>query len=517
MKGIRRALISVSDKTGLEKLAQVLSAHQIEIVSTGGTSASLRKFGIKVTDVSSVTQFPEILDGRVKTLHPSIHGGILANQDKPEHCKQLNNLDIQPFDLVIVNLYPFRNTLANNPDNHDLIIENIDIGGPCLIRASAKNYRHCLIITDPEDYDFLGDLIKNNLPITDLKRKELAFKAFSHTCKYDYFIQSWLKYSLNTVSDSLPDELLYLFEREEILRYGENPHQKAAVYRMSDQSNTGLLGYQQHSGKKLSFNNMLDLNAAWEIVTAFDAPAVSVIKHQNPCGAAQANTLTKACENALEGDPQSAFGGIVALNKPVDSKTAAKLHKTHLLEVLAPPGYSTEALTILRRKKNRRLIELQKNVPGKDQLDIRFFHNGALIQTRDNSVDSQKQFTVVTECSPTSSQWEDLIFGWQICRFVKSNAIVFARNQMITGVGAGQMSRVDSVIIAANKAGTRAHDGVMASDAFFPFRDGIDSAVSAGIRAIIQPGGSKGDQDVIAACNELKIAMVFTGIRHFRH
>jgi len=514
MSTFKRALISVSDKTDLEKVVKSLVENGVDILSTGGTAAAIRSLGYSVTNVSDVTKFPEILDGRVKTLHPVIHGGILADRSNDEHTDTLKKMNIDPIDIVIVNLYPFLNTLRKYPDDTEEIVENIDIGGPCMIRASAKNFKNCLTITDPADYDLLIGLLKNDRNISIETRKKLAFKAFNHTCQYDYHIQAWLS---DGDQSQLPDNILCLLEKDENLRYGENPHQDAAVYRIPNKSDTGLLGYTQLGGKALSFNNILDLNAAWEIATQFETPASIVVKHQNPCGAALADSLDQAYENALAGDPMSAFGGIVALNKPVDLVTAQKLHKTKFLEVIAAPEFDTDSLELLKKKKNRRLIQLTEVTPEEDRLDIRLFHNGALIQSRDRSNESREAFRVVTERQPTEEQWEDLLFGWKICHHVKSNAIVFVKDQMIKGVGAGQMSRVDSVKIAAYKSGDEVNNGIMASDAFFPFRDSVVEASAAGIAAVIQPGGSKGDADVIAACNELGLVMVFTGIRHFKH
>ncbi|MBN1295457.1 bifunctional phosphoribosylaminoimidazolecarboxamide formyltransferase/IMP cyclohydrolase [bacterium] len=516
MNSARRALISVSDKTGIDSLAQCLLRQGYHIVSTGGTAGHLRDLGFPVMDVCDVTRFPEILDGRVKTLHPAIHAGILANRSLTGHVEQLRMHGITPVDMVIVNLYPFRQTVENHPDDPDRVIENIDIGGPCLIRAAAKNYRHCTVVCDPKDYPHIIDRIESTGVIDEAMRRELAYKAFAHTAQYDVMIQSWFQQSIDNRSD-LPEHLLMVLERGENLRYGENPHQKAAIYRIPLAPVTGLLGYQQYAGKELSFNNLLDTQAAWDIVSHLPVPSAAVIKHQNPCGAAVADTPAEACRRALDGDPQSAFGGIVALNAEVDTKAADVLHAAHFLEVIAAPAWSPEALHLLTRKKNRRLIQLEPVPLDQVTWDIRMIHNGALIQTRDSGIDDHRHFRPVTRRIPTEAEWMELLFGWAVCRWVKSNGIVLVRNGMVVGVGAGQMSRVDSVRLALEKAGNRANGAMMASDAFFPFRDGVEAAARAGIAGVIQPGGSKGDDDVIAACDEAGIAMVFTDIRHFRH
>lgn len=511
-----RALITVSDKTGLIELANIFHSLGIEIVSTGGTANHISQSGIPVTPVADVTGFPEILDGRVKTLHPSIHGAILADTQNPSHLQQLKENRITPFQIVVVNLYPFKKTVMKNPDDVSTIIENIDIGGPCLMRAAAKNYKNILIISDPGDYEFVSNHLKNRIPFTENERKSLAAKAFEHTSRYDYLISSWMnKYIINT--NELPDYIQVLLEKKTDCRYGENPHQSAAIYHVPLTENTGLLGHKQLGGKELSFNNLLDMQAAWNMVMAFKNPAAVIVKHQNPCGAAESASLATAYDLAFSCDPQSAFGGIVALNRPVDLDTAAAIHSSAFLEVIAAPSFSSDALELLKRKKNRRLIEILIPDHCIFRHDIRLIENGALVQTQDTSTESRADFSIISERIPTENEWRDMIFGWTLVRFVKSNAIVCVRDQMAVGVGAGQMSRVDSVEISLKKAGERSFGGVLASDAFFPFRDSIDRAAEAGITAIIQPGGSKGDQEVIEACNAHNIALVFTNIRHFRH
>lgn len=511
-----RALITVSDKTGLLDLAHLLHSLGIEIVSTGGTANYISQSGIPVTPVASVTGFPEILDGRVKTLHPSVHAAILADIKNPHHLQQLKENHITPFQIVVVNLYPFKQTVLNNPTDASAIIENIDIGGPCLMRAAAKNYKNILIISDTDDYEFVSDRLKNKIPFTENDRKLLAAKAFEHTSQYDYLITSWMN-DTSYNNNELPDYIHVLLEKKESLRYGENPHQSSGVYRVPLAENTGLLGYEQHGGKELSFNNLLDMQAAWNMAIAFKNPAAIIVKHQNPCGASESNSLSTAYELAFSCDPQSAFGGIVALNRAVDLNTASVIHASVFLEVIAAPAFSDEALELLRRKKNRRLIQISIPEHSVFSHDIRLIDNGTLVQTLDTSTETRSDFSVISRRAPTEKEWEDMLFGWTLVRHVKSNAIVCVHNQMAVGIGAGQMSRVDSVEIALKKADQRSFGGILASDAFFPFRDSIDRAAEAGITAIIQPGGSKGDQEVIDACNSHDIALVFTGIRHFRH
>ncbi|MBN1879532.1 bifunctional phosphoribosylaminoimidazolecarboxamide formyltransferase/IMP cyclohydrolase [bacterium] len=513
---IKRALISVSDKSGLAEFADHLFRAGIEIVSTGGTSDYLTGRSIPVTPVSSVTGFPEILDGRVKTLHPLIHGAILGDRENPDHLDQMNQHRICPFQLVVVNLYPFRETVLNHPDEPSIIIENIDIGGPCLIRAAAKNHKNIVIITDPSDYPFIAEHIVSGSPITDADRHRFACKAFRYTSHYDHLIGTWLN-SAEQFSPDLPDQLHLILEKTGTLRYGENPHQQAAIYRTPFSDERGLIAFQQLGGKEISFNNLLDTQSAWNLVTSFNRPGAVVVKHQNPCGASVSNTLADAFQRALSCDPVSAFGGIVALNRPVDPDTARRLNDAHFLEVIAAPDFDMDSLTLLKKKKNRRLVRLTESIGDDQPLDVRLLHNGALIQTTDRSPDNRESFKTVTKVHPTESEWADLLFGWTVCRAVKSNAIVCARDTRAIGVGAGQMSRVDSVAIALTKAGDSARGGILASDAFFPFSDSVDLAARAGIKALIQPGGSKGDPEVIAACDTHGIAMVFTGIRHFKH
>ncbi len=520
---IKRALISVSDKTGLLEFAKKLTKLKIEIVSTGGTARLLHEAGIAVTRVSEITGFPEILDGRVKTLHPRIHGGILADVHRDSHRDELLQHHIEPFQLVVINLYPFENTVNAHPDDDAAAIENIDIGGPCMVRAAAKNYENIGIVTEPADYSEIIDILeKNDGKLPDTIKKSLALKAFKRTAEYDSVIARYFEANLTTpaVNDhSLPDTVQITLRKHEDLRYGENPHQKAAIYREPIFIGNSIVSPTQHGGKPLSFNNILDMKAAWDMACEFTQPTAIIVKHQNPCGAASHGTdICKAYEAALACDPMSAFGGIVALNQPVDSEIARMLHKTKFLEVIVAPGYTDEALILMRKKKNRRIIELTLSEHINNGLDIRIMGNGALIQDEDRSCPNEDiDFRVVTDRTPSPDEWKDLHFGWKICRFVKSNAIVLVKNQTAFGVGAGQMSRIDSAWIASRKAGDRIRDGIMASDAFFPFSDGIEVAADTGITAVIQPGGSIRDEEVIEACNRLNIAMVFTGFRHFKH
>jgi phosphoribosylaminoimidazolecarboxamide formyltransferase / IMP cyclohydrolase len=517
---IKRALVSVFDKTGICDLCNELVDLGIEIISSGGTAIHLTEAGIPVTPVSDVTGFPEILDGRIKTLHPHIHAGLLADTGNPEHTAQLRELNLEPFGLVVVNLYPFQEAVSKNHDNIKNAVEFIDIGGPSMIRAAAKNFGSVGVVTDPADYHkIIAILKKNENELSYEKRMELAVKVFRKTSVYDRAIADYLEgcQSPKTESsESLPHQIEIKMTRESNLRYGENPHQAAAVYKQSKFSDVSILDAGILSGKALSFNNYLDLLAAWRIVQSFDSPAVSIIKHQNPCGAAVGDSLLSAFVSALACDPLSAYGGIVALNGTVDIDIAEDLHKTKFIEVIAAPSYSDDAIQLMRKKKNRRIIRMPAGFM-ENPWDIRIVPGAAFVQQNDCDEESPSNFHVVTAREPTSGEYEDLRFAWKICRFVKSNAIVYAKDMATIGIGAGQVSRVDAAIIAARKAGSRCHGGVMASDAFFPFRDGVDTAADAGITAVIQPGGSKRDLEVIEACNERGLAMVFTGIRHFRH
>ncbi len=518
---LKRALISVSDKTDIATFATHLRDHGFEIISTGGTATALRKEGLRVIDVSAVTHFPEILDGRVKTLHPNIHAGILADRSDSRHIETLRSLAIEPFDIIVVNLYPFERTVMQDPEDHELIIENIDIGGPSMIRAAAKNYRHTAIVTDTCDYARIIDLLeRENGVLPESFRFELAMKAFQHTAYYDAVIADYF-YRQHAVrshtTPGLPSGLLTIpFRHESDLRYGENPHQKAARYVVPLSSKVSVLNARVHGGLEMSFNNILDAQAAWDVAGSFDEAAVAIIKHQTPCGAASANNLADAYRRAYDSDPVSAYGGIAALNQSVTMDVAQLLNETPFLEVIIAPDYPEESLKLLLKKKNRRILSMPPDL-REQTFDLRFMGSGALIQERDRSDRGCVPHRVVTNRAPTSEELRDLDFAWRIVRHVKSNAIVCASNGATVGIGGGQVSRVDSVTIACTKGGQRVRGAVLASDAFFPFRDGIDHAARHGVTAVIQPGGSKRDDEVIAACNEQGIAMIFTDKRHFRH
>ncbi|MBN1551422.1 bifunctional phosphoribosylaminoimidazolecarboxamide formyltransferase/IMP cyclohydrolase [bacterium] len=519
----KRALISVSDKTGIIDFSQELLSMGYEIVSTGGTAQYLWDSGIRVTAVSDITGFPEILNGRVKTLHPVIHAGILADQNNPRHMETLVKHNILPFQIVVINLYPFEETVRKNPKDLNAAIENIDIGGPTLIRAAAKNHNNIAVVTDPLDYvNLVDELKRNDGSICSELRLHLACKAFNLTAQYDAWIASYFEgkkpiTSNDPIPKCLPESFHILLSKKSHLRYGENPHQKAAIYQVPFCSSSSVTESIQISGKELSYNNFLDLHAAWNAVLDFDVPAAVIIKHQNPCGAAVADKLADAYRYALECDPISAYGGIVALNSTVDFEVAQMLHKTKFIEVIAAPDYTSDAIELMIQKKNRRIMKAPLRQSQRADVEAHIFNGSAFVQETDQFMDDSNHFTVVTDTKPSKDEMEDLLFAWRICKFVKSNAIVFAKNKATVGIGAGQVSRIDSVKIAAMKAQDRAQNAVMASDAFFPFRDGIDEAKKAGIKAVIQPGGSKRDNDAIQACNEFEISMIFTGCRHFRH
>ena len=518
---VRRALISVSDKTGLLDLARALVAHGAEILSTGGSARTLREAGIAVRDVSEHTGFPEILDGRVKTLVPQVHGGILGRRDLPAHVRQMEEHQIAPIDLVAVNLYPFEATVASGAGAEDCI-ENIDIGGPALIRAAAKNHAHVAIVTDPAQYADVITALENGGTTLD-QRTKLAGAAYARTAAYDAAIAAWFA---GQEGEILPPRMIVAGEKRESLRYGENPHQKAAFY--TDGSNRpGVATARQIQGKSLSYNNINDTDAAFEAVAEFDEPAVVIVKHANPCGVATAATQAQAWDNALRCDPVSAFGGIVALNRTLEAEAAARI-ATLFTEGIVAPAATEEARQILARKKNLRLL-LTGALPDPAQggVVVRSVAGGFLAQTRDSGRIMPDALKVVTKRAPTPAEMADLIFAFRVAKHVKSNAIVYAKDQSTVGIGAGQMSRVDSARIAATKSADAANaagidhpltqGSVVASDAFFPFADGLEAAIAAGATAVIQPGGSIRDDEVIAAADRAGIAMVFTGMRHFRH
>ncbi len=523
---IQRALLSVSDKTGLVEFAQALRRLNIELISTGGTYQALRSAGVPVTEVAEVTQFPEMLDGRVKTLHPRIHGGILARRDNPQHLATLQQHGIALIDLVVCNLYPFEQTRGRPGATHHDIIENIDVGGPSMLRAAAKNYEAVAVVSDPGQYtEVVAELQQHNGALTLATRQRLAGAAFARTAAYDQAIADYFATIPPTEPAAWPPRLTLTLERRQVLRYGENPHQHAALYADPTGRSATVVSARVLHGKELSFNNLLDLDAALALVRRFDEPACVMIKHNNPCGAAVADTLAAAFAAAYAGDPVSAFGGILGCNREIDQPTAELLCEDgRFLECIIAPGFADAALQLLTTKpswkKSVRLLAtgpLTASATDAARYDYRPINGGMLVQTADESGDDFANAQVVTKRQPTAAEWADLKFAWRVAQHVKSNAIVLAKGQQIIGVGAGQMSRVDSVQIAVRKAAERVRGSVLASDAFFPFRDNVDEAARAGVAAIVQPGGSKRDADSIAACDEHGLAMVFTGVRHFRH
>ncbi|MGQ9497084.1 MAG: bifunctional phosphoribosylaminoimidazolecarboxamide formyltransferase/IMP cyclohydrolase [Desulfotomaculales bacterium] len=511
---MRRALISVSDKTGVGEFARGLAALGWEIVSTGGTARFLSEAGVPVIYVTEVTGFPEILGGRVKTLHPHIHGGILALRT-PEHLNQLRELAIAPIDLVAVNLYPFKQTVAREGVTPEEAIENIDIGGPAMIRAAAKNYRYVVVVVNPARYAGVLNALCRTGDVPQELRLALAREAFAHTAHYDAVIAGYLN-GLLPAPEPFPEEAAFPYELAEILRYGENPHQRAAFYRDVRVRGACVGNAVQLHGKELSYNNILDLNAALELVREFAGPAAVVIKHTNPCGAATAANLAEAYRKAFEGDPVSAFGGIVALNREVDEATAAAMAEVFLEAVIAP-GFSLKALEVLKRKKNLRLLATGPLDAAPAGLQMRAVGGGLLVQEADRAVLGEEGLRVVTKREPTPEELEELLFAFKVVKHVKSNAIVVSKGRQVLGVGAGQMNRVGAARIALAHAGEKARGAVLASDAFFPFADTVEEAARAGIAAIIQPGGSVRDEESVRAADAHNMAMVFTGIRHFRH
>ncbi len=517
---IKRALLSVSDKTGLIDFARALSAQGVELLSTGGTAKAIRDAGLPVKDVSEFTGFPEMLDGRVKTLHPKVHAGILAVRDNDAHVATMNEHGLGYIDLVCVNLYPFVQTVSK-PHTLDDAIENIDIGGPAMVRSSAKNYKHVAIVTDPADYPALiSEMQANSGALHDETRFNLAKKAFTHTAQYDGHISNYLT-SLNAEGgkDQFGEKLTLQFSRAQTCRYGENPHQNGAFYVEANAPAGSIARAKQIQGKELSYNNIADTDAALECVKTFDAaPACVIVKHANPCGVAYGDNLLDAYNRAYQTDPESAFGGIIAFNGRLDGETAKTIVERQFVEVIIAPEVSPEASEAVAAKKNVRLLECGAWSGSVSQMDMKRVAGGLLVQDADILLHGELK--VVTKRAPTPKEMEDLLFAWRIAKFVKSNAIVYAKDRMTIGVGAGQMSRVNSARIAgikAEHAGLVVPGSVMASDAFFPFRDGLDNAAAAGITAVIQPGGSMRDEEVIAAADEHGIAMVFTGVRHFRH
>ncbi|HAZ09639.1 MAG TPA: bifunctional phosphoribosylaminoimidazolecarboxamide formyltransferase/inosine monophosphate cyclohydrolase [Candidatus Omnitrophica bacterium] len=523
MRKIKRALISVSDKKGLEELVKVLNEFKVEILSTGGTAKLIASLGVPVKSVSDYTGFPEMLDGRVKTLHPKIHGGLLAIRDKKEHMEQIKKHDIGLIDMVVVNLYPFEKTVAEPSVKLEEAIENIDIGGPSMLRSAAKNSKDVVVVCNPDRYkDVIEELKKNNGAVSDELHFKLGVEVFEKTSKYDAAIYSYLKKQVENEGSKVegkefPDVLELKFEKAQGLRYGENPHQKASFYKDKNISVVGIANAKQLHGKELSFNNIIDLDAALEIVKEFKDPAASVIKHTNPCGAASAKTLAEAYNDALDCDKLSAFGSIVGLNREVDLKTAEAIINAGFTECIIAPSYEKKALDILMDKKNLRLIEVGELKGIEKDYDLKKVVGGLLIQDRDIFHIEEKDLKVVTKKRPTKEEIASLLFGWKIAKHVRSNAIVLSQGTKTVGVGAGQMSRVDSMVIAIMKSKELSKGATCASDAFFPKEDAIEEAKRAGITSIIQPGGSIRDEHVIKACDDAGISMVLTGVRHFKH
>ncbi|MGZ3634744.1 MAG: bifunctional phosphoribosylaminoimidazolecarboxamide formyltransferase/IMP cyclohydrolase [Syntrophales bacterium] len=519
MNSIKRALISVTDKKGIIEFARGLKDLNVVIVSTGGTAAQLRTSGIDVIDVSDYTGFPEMMDGRLKTLHPKIHGGLLALRDNEAHMKAAAEHHIDMIDMVVVNLYRFEDTVAKKGCTLEDAIENIDIGGPTMLRAAAKNYRHVSVVTDPDDYAAVLEEMKNTGGnISEATNFALAAKVFRLTARYDGAISNYLSsVSKDGPPKTFPETFTIQFVKAQDLRYGENPHQHAAFYREIDRPAPAIAGAHQIQGKELSYNNIMDSDAAWQMVSDFELPATVIVKHANPCGAATSGgDIAQAFRKAMETDPVSAFGGIVAANRTIDKKAAQDMSKI-FLEVIIAPGFDEEARAILSAKQNVRLLEIPLTGTRPAGYDFRRVVGGLLIQERDTDDFDIRKVHVVTKRPPSGEEYQALDFAWRVVKYVKSNAIVYATKDQLVGVGAGQMSRVDSVKIATMKAKLPIKGCVLASDAFFPFRDGVDMAAGAGITAIIQPGGSVRDAEVIKAADEHDMAMVFTEMRHFRH
>lgn len=524
MVEVKRALISVSDKTGILDFAKGLSDLGVEILSTGGTAKLLRENNIPVKEVSDYTGFPEMLDGRVKTLHPKIHAGLLALRDNPEHMRKLKEHDIGLIDMVVVNLYPFEKTIQKSNVSIEEVIENIDIGGPSMLRSAAKNHLSVAVISNPSWYSqVLDELKKNKNSLSQSTLRKLGIEVFKTTAHYDGVIHNYLKEHLlgagqeNQVYD-FKDTLNLSFIKVQDLRYGENPHQKASFYRDADaQAINGLSSMKQLWGKELSFNNILDLNATVNLVKEFDLPAVVFVKHNNPCGVAENQDLLKAYRDAWNCDRLSAFGGILAINRKIDLVLAKLIARSGFLECIVTPAFSLEALSVLKEKKNVRLIELPQMLTKRLVLDFKRVSGGILIQDEDSTLLDEKNLRVVTKEKPTKKELESLIFGWKVAKHVKSNAIVLTKGTKTVGIGAGQMSRLDSVFIAKRKSAKLSRNSCLASDAFFPKEDAVVEAIKAGAKAIIQPGGSVADAEIIKVCDRHAVAMVFTGVRHFRH
>ena len=514
---IQRALISVSNKTGLVEFCRSLTEEfNIEIISTGGTLKVLEEASISAVEISQFTNFPEMMDGRVKTLHPKVHGGILARREQDQEIMKENN--ILAIDLVVVNLYPFKETISKPDVSLEEAIENIDIGGPSMVRSAAKNNKYVGVVVEPDDYPLiLKEMKGNGGSLSQEMRSSLATKAFNHTANYDTVISGYLS---SLTEQDFPNRIFAKFQKKEVMRYGENPHQKAAFYIDETKQGNGLGNAIQLQGKQLSYNNIADTDAALECVKSFEEPTCVIIKHANPCGVATDVDITEAYQKAFDADSTSAFGGIIALNRKLEEKTAQQIIDNQFVEVIIAPGVSSSAQKILSTKENIRVLKMENMENLSSGFKFLSVTDGLLVQEIDNGSISAKDLKIVSSKEPTEKEVQDCLFAWKVCKFVKSNAIVYAKNNQTVGVGAGQMSRIDSAQIAASKAkesGFETKGCAMASDAFFPFRDGIDVAASMGISSIIQPGGSIRDDEIIEAANEANMAMIFTGMRHFRH
>ncbi|SDN62991.1 phosphoribosylaminoimidazolecarboxamide formyltransferase / IMP cyclohydrolase [Fictibacillus solisalsi] len=510
---IKRALVSVSNKEGLVPFVQALAEQGVEIISTGGTSKALQEAGVKVTGISEVTGFPEIMDGRVKTLHPMIHGGLLAVRENESHVQQMKENGISPIDLVVVNLYPFKETIAKENAAFEDAIENIDIGGPSMLRSAAKNHAYVTVIVDPADYSKVLEEVQQNQEVSDETRKKLAAKTFRHTAAYDALIAEYLT---SMVEEENPESFTVTYEKKQDLRYGENPHQKAAFYKAPLGTKTSIAQAEQLHGKELSYNNINDADAALQIVREFTDPAVVAVKHMNPCGVGTGSSVEEAFARAFEADPVSIFGGIIASNVEINAAAAQKMSEI-FLEIIIAPSFSDEAKEILTKKKNIRLLTLELGEDKKQEKKLTTVRGGLLVQDEDAYGLDQANISVPTKREPTEKEWEDLKLAWKVVKHIKSNAIVLTKDQMTIGVGAGQMNRVGAAKIAIEQAGEKAQGSALGSDAFFPMNDTVEAAAKAGITAIIQPGGSVKDEDSIKKADEYGIAMVFTGVRHFKH
>ncbi|WP_101845817.1 bifunctional phosphoribosylaminoimidazolecarboxamide formyltransferase/IMP cyclohydrolase [Halobacillus sp. Marseille-P3879] len=509
---MKRALLSVSNKQGLSEFAKQLIDLNYELVSTGGTKRTIEEAGLPVKSISEITEFPEIMDGRVKTLHPSVHGGLLAKRSNEDHMRQLGELNIETIDLVAVNLYPFKETIAKPDVTEEDAIENIDIGGPTMLRSAAKSFADVAVVVDPDDYTHVIDGLQSG-DLSFEERKNLAAKVFRHTANYDAMIA---EYFSELTEEPYPESYTVTYEKVQSLRYGENPHQTASFYRKANYKGASLANAEQLNGKELSYNNIQDANAALDVVLEFNQPAAVAVKHMNPCGVGTSDNLFDAFGKAYAGDPVSIFGGIVALNREVDGDTASKL-KEIFLEIVLAPSFSQEALDILTKKKNLRLLKIDMKKPEFQTHKLTSVSGGLLVQDTDEGTLEDVELEVATERQPSEQELKDLELGWKVVKHVKSNAIVVAKSDQTLGVGAGQMNRVGAAQIAFEQAADQAQGAVMASDAFFPMPDTVEAAAAAGVTAIIQPGGSKRDQDSIDACNKHGIAMVFTKMRHFKH